>query len=1055
MKKLLLFFFLLLIAALNVSSQETRVVSGIVSGPDGPLAGVSVSAKLAGNTVATNEKGKYVITAGFADTLLISAIGYTPMQIPVGNREVIDVDLSTHSLSLDDVVVVGYGSQKRVNLSGAVGFVKMSDISDTRPVTSISAALIGNLPGLSGSGFSGEPGSNYALRIRGFTSINGGGPLVLVDNVPMDINNLNPADIESISILKDASSSAIYGARAAFGVILVTTKKSKKDRKTQFNYSNKTTLSRPQALAERATPLQHVQFLHDNAGIRNTTYWTGQDVPAWLDLLKEYEANPGKYPDGYAVINTQRYPLKQTDVMADVMDKYGLLEINDFSISGGSSKTTYRLSAGSTNENGVLYSNKDSYKRYNITSFLSTDIKPWLTTSVSALYSNSNKKDPYRPTINGVNVWTGMSYLPSYFPTDGGMDIDGTYYEFNSPRNIIERTVPDKLREDRMTLFGSVVLKPVSGLTITGEYAYNKDDNSQITFDRKIQDIANGLMYQLATPNVTNSIYYNSEARTDYKTLNLYASYTNSIGNNEFTLLGGFNQEQSEWKTLYSQRTQMINDDLPSIGQGVGQIISGDNFSDYSLRGVFYRLNYSYKNKYLFEANGRYDGSSKFPPGNHFGFFPSFSAAWKISDEDFMQNLKSIFPLIKLRASWGSIGNQAISPYLFLAGMTSSNANWVTTDGLRPITLSVPSLIRTNFTWEESQTTNVGLDLSMFNGKLYSSFDIYTRKTLNMLGPGMDYPNIIGASSPLQNAADLVTKGWEFEGTWKDKVGNVSYRLVVNISDAYAKITRFKNENKVLNTYYEGQKIGEIWGYVTDRLYTVDDFVEGTLKETGDGVLTGGTLKPGIPKMRGTFPNVGDVLYKYPDEKGEVWSGASTVDNPGSRRIIGNNTPRYLYGITGEVAYGGFSITIFLEGVGKRDLWLSNNLIFPHEQAQTTAVYAHQLDYWTPENPNTDAYFARSYILNGLNTAVNRQVQTRYLQNAAYLDIKSVTFSYNVPKSIIDKLKLDKATVYLNGENIWSFNHLPEGLHPATQSRGGGAIYPVMRKITLGINISF
>ena len=1040
-----------------VQPIQQRILTGKVTDEHGhPLPGVTVSAKGTSLAVTTDDGGVYQITIPLnSNTIVFTMVGFETFEQNIASRDVINVSMKASVSDLDEVVVVGYGTQKKANLSGAVGFVKMSDVVDNRPITSVSAALMGNLPGLSGAGFSGEPGSGYDLKIRGFTSINGGSPLILVDNVPMDIDNLNPADIESVSILKDASSAAIYGARAAFGVILITTKKSSKNQKTKFDYSNKSTFSRPQELAERASPLQHVQYLHDNAGIVNSAYWSGHNVPIWLGLLQEYQANPSKYPDGYAVVDNLPYPLKQTDVMEDMMAKHGTLSVNDFSVNGGTEKTTYRLSAGSTHENGVLYSNKDSYKRYNVSAFLSTDVRPWLTAQVTTLYSNANKKDPYAPTFNGINVWTGASQLPSYFPVGEGMDINGTYYNYNSPRNIIEKTVPDHLREDRMTLFGTLIVKPFSGLTITGEYAYNKGDDANILFNRKIQDLADGLEYRIVTANVNNSVYTDTESRSDQKTLNLYASYTTSVGDNEFTLLGGFNQEQSAWRSLWSQRVQMINDNLPSIGQGVGQITSSDDFLDYSLRGVFYRFNYSYKEKYLFEANGRYDGSSKFPSDYRFGFFPSFSAAWKISDEDFMQNLNTIFPLVKLRGSWGSIGNQDIEPYLFLAGMSSRTANWVAADGQLPITLGTPALIRTNFTWEKAQTANIGLDLSAASRKLSASFDLYSRKTLNMLGPGMDYPNLIGAASPQQNAADLVTNGWEFAGTWRDKVGNVSYRLGVNISDAQAKITKYKNDTKILTSYYEGQRIGEIWGLVTDRLYRVDDFVEGSLRETGDGVLTGGTLKPGVAKVRGARPNVGDVLYKYPDENGDIWNGPNTADDPGSRRIIGNSTPRYLYGLTGEVSYKGFSLAIFLEGVGKGDLWLSNNLIFPHAQGYTATIYANQLDYWTPQNPNSDNYFGRSYILNGVNTGNNRQVQTRYLQNAAYLDIKSITVSYNVPKRILDKLTFDRATVFVNGENIWSFNHLPQGLHPGTQMRGGGAIYPVMRKLTLGLNVSF
>lgn len=361
------------------------------------------------------------------------------------------------------------------------------------------------------------------------------------------------------------------------------------------------------------------------------------------------------------------------------------------------------------------------------------------------------------------------------------------------------------------------------------------------------------------------------------------------------------------------------------------------------------------------------------------------------------------------------------------------------------------------------RTTNIGIDWGFFNDRLTGSFDIFSRETLDMLGPGPDYPKTLGAASPLQNAANMKTKGWELQLGWRDRIGAVAYGIGFNISDAKSQITKYNNPTKSLDmTYYEGMELGEIWGYVSDRLYTVDDFVEGTLKTTGDGELSGGVLKDGIPHFDGCSPNPGDMLFKYADENGLIWKSDNTADNPGSRRIIGNNTPRYTFGINGNVSWKGFDLSFLLQGVGKRDLWLWNSFTAPFASGGTEySFYTHLLNYWTPEHQN--AYFARRYEGGyGANSGANSQVQTRYLFDASYLDLKSVVLSYSIPKTVLQKVNIGSMSVFVSGENLLSFNHMPDGIHPDSKSRGeaqgvsaGGLTYPMMRKFTFGVNVSF
>lgn len=1038
-------------------AQNEKTVTGHVKDQktDEPLIGVSITLKSnASAGTVTDFDGNFSLKVSPEATLVFSYVGYTSKEIPVGNQTNIEVALSEDSEVLSEVVVVGYGSQKKVNLTGSVSQVKMDEIAGNRPVNSIADALMGNVPGLVLSGNSGEPGSGYNFQIRGTSSINGGSPLILVDGISMDISSINPNDIESVSVLKDASAAAIYGARAAFGVILITTKKSEHERKPTVTLSAKLSLSNPQDMPKRATPYETIQALHSTG---DKVFMGGQDYVKWLELLKQYEANPSAYPDGFAEVDGFPYFLKQTDATDDLLTT-GTQQIYDVAVSGGSEKTRYRFSAGYLDQDGVLITNKDSYKRYNISSFMSTDVTKWLTAELTTLYTHSDKNEPTASGNNGRDIWAQTVMQPSFAPTDGLM-IGDEYYLYYTPANFIRSIEPTKTRYDRINMIGRLLVKPLKELTITGEYSINKTFYTNKSYNKRIDNFADTRDNTMVPANSPYSTYRFQKSNTDYDALNLFATYKNKWGEHDFTFVGGTNFERYGNESLSTNRSEMINDEMPSLSQATGIINTSDSYTDNAIWGVFYRVNYSFMDRYLLEASGRYDGSSKFPKSNRYGFFPSFSAGWRVNQEAFMKNIDWLSNL-KIRASWGSIGNQNITEYAFLPTMSSTKA-WWGLNSERPITLTTPALVRANFTWETVRTINVGLDWGFFNEKLTGSFDVFRRETLDMLGPGADYPAVLGADAPLQNAADMRSNGWELQLNWRDKIGEVSYSIGLNLSDAKSKIIKYNNPTKSLDMpYYEGMELGEIWGYESDRLYTVDDFMEGTLQTTGAGELTGGTLKPGIPYFEGSTPNPGDMMYKNADADGKVWKSLNTVDDPGSRRIIGNSTPRYTFGINGSVTWKDFNLSFLLQGVGKRDIWMRNSYSTPFPNSNDFALYSGLLDYWRVDNQ--DAFYTRLYPKSGYNHAANSQVQTRYLLNGAYLDVKSVVLSYNIPRTLLNKCSIAAASVFLSGENLLSFNHMPDGLHPDAQIRGyvegvgdGGAIYPVMRKFTLGLNVTF
>ena len=453
--------------------------------------------------------------------------------------------------------------------------------------------------------------------------------------------------------------------------------------------------------------------------------------------------------------------------------------------------------------------------------------------------------------------------------------------------------------------------------------------------------------------------------------------------------------------------------------------------------------------RYLFETNGRYDGSSKFPSKSRFGFFPSVSAGWRVSEEHFMDWSDSFLSNLKLRVSWGNIGNQSIDPYQFVPAMEAFRPNWVV-NGSKPTALKPPALVSNNFTWEKVSTLDFGFDLGLFNNRLNLVFDWYRRDTKGMLAPGMELPGVLGTKAPMQNTADLRSKGWEVSIDWNDRIGNVNYYLGFNLYDARTKIMKYDNASQLLGKdadgklyYREGMELGEIWGYDTDRLYTEDDFdVEGN-------------PKPGIPKVKGYNPNPGDILYVDHNNDGIIDNGTNTGVNPGDTRIIGNSTRRYQYGIRGGAGWKGFSLSFILQGVGKRDMWIMNELFYPQYEEFST-IYDSQLDYWTPER--TNSYFPRLYQSAKGNTTANTMTQTRYLQNGAYLTIRNITLSYSLPKKWLTSWGVKNLQIFFSGENLFTFDHLPKGLDPeriVTDDLGSrGFTYPYMRQYSFGINLT-
>jgi TonB-linked SusC/RagA family outer membrane protein len=1054
---------LLLLCLWSFAQQKDRTIEGVIKDEKGaPLAGITITVKGTHQSTVTDEKGGFSVSVTDATTLVITGVGFESQEVRPAHQHSLGIVLLASAKSLSDVVVVGYGTQKKTNVTGAVATVKMDQLLGDRPVTSVGALLQGSTPGLQVGINSGQPGANTTWNIRGGTdfgssdtsTVSTGAPLILVDNVPFTgpTNLLDPNDIETVTVLKDAGSAAIYGARSAFGVILITTKSGKKNQKAQFSYNDNFVWSTPTNLPQKAHPIQQVQSWLD--GGMTAAYNGNQNLTTWMQLLLDYRKNPKNYPTGGTVVNGVYYQLHSTDAIKAMLGNTALQQMHNFSVSGGNDKTTYRLSLGTTNENGIIVpsAGQDNYKRYNVRSLVTTDVTSWMNLQLDAGYYNSTAKAPFY-----TNAFGDAANTPAVLPLDSIPTVPGL---IATSKNEIMATAPkvNNISDYRAT--GRTILKPVKGLTVTGEYTIDNLTNRGTSYDKKVAGFLNPYGYTAQT--IGSDQYQVGNAVTRYQALNVFANYNKTFGDHDITLTGGFNEEQGHFEADTVISSGMLNANLPSISGTTGLIpVTGsDNYIDYATQGVFGRFNYAYQNKYLFQVNGRYDGSSKFPSGHRWGFFPSFSAGWRVMEEDFMQFLKPSLNEFKIRASYGQVGNQSIADYAYYGGMTSYIPNWLYS-GAHVASINPPPLVAGNFTWETVETKDLGLDWGILKNRLTGTIDWYQRDTKDILTTNpTPLPALLGTGAPLQNAGALRTRGYEIQVNWKDRIGKVGYYVSANLYDYQSVVTKANNPQNIIqkggnDVLYTGKKMGEIWGYVTDRFYTVNDFVPGTLNAN----LRGGTLQPGVPKQNGQAPNPGDILYKDLNKDGVITNGALTLSNPGDLKVIGNSSQRYRYGLTTGVTYANFDLSVVLYGVGKQQRWINNTLTFPNQWLTYGALYTSETNYWTPTNLN--AHYGRIYTdnVNSPSQGFNQSAQSRFLMNGAFTRIKNVTLRYNVPGGYTQRLHISRLQVFGSVENLYTFSHFPKGMDPelAVQGStvGGGLGYPFMRKMSMGLNMTF
>ena len=1026
--------------------QQTRpvgLIKGSVTSDSGePLTGVTVKVSGGGNGTVTDIDGNFSVNAAPGSLLTFSYTGFKPQTVKA--QEGMQVVLQSSVNDLNEVVVVGYGTQKKANLTGAVASVNGS-VLENRPISNIGQGLQGVVPNLNVSmGHGGAPGAGASFNVRGTTSLNGGEPLVLVDNVQMDANLVNPDDIESISVLKDAASAAIYGARAAYGVILITTKKGKLNSRPTVQFSASGYWQSPAVEMHNVNSLDYLKMIdiaYQNSGGSGHYFnplvyeYTEKYVNGTYDQPVFFDKSYSAFKYGYN---------GNTDWWNELY-KTSFSQIYNASISGGSQKTRYYVSLGSNNQGGILKATDEKYNKYNANINVTSELTPWMEVSAKIAHTYTTEMHPTGGTTamnntaySGLSAYSGMmkSDLSPLMPVKHP---DGHYAgqgNFTNPVAIQAQGGNARYRQNDLWMTAGVKLTPIKGLIVNADYTWNYYGWASTQHVRNFYDYTAVPGTENYYPWTNPSSVTRSNSDDYYSSFNAFAEYNLSLGNNDHNMkfMVGYNQEKKRTQYYYAGRKDLIDPENPAINQAIGDMAIDGNMGQWAVNGTFARFNYDYKGRYLLELNGRYDGSSKFKKGHRYQFFPSISAAWRLSEEKFFEGVKSWWDNMKVRVSYGSLGNQAVNgnfPYLATYGINTKYGALL--GGGRPVAVYAPGLVSSSFTWETVNQIDFGFDAAFLRNRLSASFDWYRRNTKDMLTDGEVLPAVLGASVPRQNAANLKTVGWELSLEWNDRLANgLSYHVKGVLSDYQSTITKFNNPTGLISQYYVGCKMNEIWGYVSNGLFQTEQEANAHANQS---YLYGGKW------------TAGDVRFEDLDGNNKIDIGDNTLANPGDRKIIGNSTPRFAFGITAGLEYKGIDFEMFWQGIGKRD-WFpgSGSAAYWGFTNEWQTPLTTSLDYWTPEN--TNAFFPRLGWANG----GNRNTSTRYLQNASYCRLKNVTLGYTLPRNILDKIGVSRLRVYVTGENLLTFTSLIKAFDPETLNN---MTYPINKKIAVGLNLTF
>ena len=1068
---------------------QSRSVSGkVLDEQQVPIIGAAVIMAGEGSVGSvTDIDGNFALTVPSGDvTLNVTCLGYESKAVSVPNTQsMVTIILKEDSMMIDETVVVGYGTQKKVNLTGAITTVASKEL-ENRTSHSLTNMLQGSVPGLNITTSSGTPGASGSINIRGVTSINDAEPIVVIDGAIGDLDRVNPNDVQSISVIKDAAAAAVYGARAAYGVILITTKSgSDKDGKAIVKYSGKFGWEEPTTSTDYETrgywSVYTVdKFWQADAGKKYTTY-TDYDMGQLLARVNDKT----EHPDRPWVVEDVRNGKRQwvyyanTDWYHELYKDQHPVQKHSVSISGGGKAVRYFLSASYDKKVGVIKQNPDVYQKYNLRSKLDFDINKWFKMSNNTSYFASSYSFPGVGDVENAFAYAARHALAA-FPLknpDGSWVystpmISGNYNVANG-RHIVygndKNFNMDKYNDFQNTT--ELKFTPVKQFNITANFTYRNYTtsytNRQTKFDYRVYP---GADIQYYTSGAGEDKLTENIKRYNYLSGNVFATFEETWKDaHHLTVMAGLNAETWANKNVKALGKNLLSEDLNDLnliapdvdGNVLTEVGGGQNA--YSLLGVFARVNYDYKGRYLFEASARYDGTSRFAAGSRWGLFPSGSIGWRISEEPFFAPAKKVVNNLKLRASYGSLGNQNVGYYAHLRTISLNYfSNYTFGEGsTKPKYSSLSNPVSSGLTWETTQQSNIGLDMTMFNNRLEFTAEAYIRDTKNMLTDGDALPGVFGADPPKANSADLRTKGYELSLSWRDQFNLAGhpfgYSVRATMSDFRSHITKFDNPTYTFGkSYYEGMRLGDIWGFVVDGLFATDEEAKQYTSEVLDcsyinGRMTGGFL-------------AGDLRFVDLDGDKVLGIGSNTVDKPGDRKILGNSLPSLQYGMTFAFDWLGFDVSAFFQGTG-------NHYWYPHGfNMNFWGCYSYsyvsflQRDFiqrcWSEENP--DAYFPRprSYSATGGELS---KVNSRYLQNVRYLRFKNLTVGYTLPKKWLDKVRVDKVRIYFTGENLHYWSPLkknclyvdPESAFSRSSDVDNHMSYTWQKTMMFGIDITF
>ena len=1092
--------------SISVSKGEPKTkpaqVTGVVLDENGdPLMGAGILVKGTNLGFISGSDGSFALKdVKFPATLVVSYIGYSDQEITVnGNEGHIKVEFDDSMNLLDEVVVVGYGTQKKVNVTGAVSVIDGATLNQ-RPVTNTAMALQGADPSIILTNGNGSiEATEYSVSVRGKVSLNSGSPLVLVDGVEGSLSLVNPNDIESISVLKDASACAIYGAKASAGVILVNTKSGVgEEGRASINYNGR------YSIASNTTSTDFITTAYDYITMTNSFNQIFQGNDAWTfseaqiqmmydrrNDVTEDPSRPWVIPD---VTNTYTY------LYLGNFDWYGYLfkrtrpeTEHNVSVKGGTQKMNYYVSGRYLYREGLFnQAAEDKVDNYSFRAKLNAEITPWLHYSNNIAYERSNyryggfwEQDGLGGLVEAGILWnTTQNVGPFYVPfnPDGTVNMQpGFMYGATSPLFSgrggvwMSDTNTNAHIKNALTLTNRFTFSIAKGLKFVADYTYRRNDNVNTyrslptpnSYDNanKRMYVGNGLTGGYFSNGSVYDFYREVRYYRDGHVANGYFSYDGSFGNHNVAATLGANFDDYRSSNLTVHQKGSLSESLSYINLASATEIStlAESNSAYRTLGFFGRINYNYAERYLLEISGRYDGTSRFPKSHRWGFFPSASVGWRISEEPFWAPLRDTWNKAKLRLSYGTLGNQQVDNYYYFDTISLAKLSYTFngTDAAQRATMSSP--VSSGLTWETVISYNAGVDLGFFRDRLNITADAYIRDTKDMLTKSMTLPNVYGESAPKENAADLRTTGYEIMVSWHDavKLGGkpLHYGISATLGDNITKITKFNNPTNLLTDNYVGKTLGEIWGYHVLGLFGSDEEAAQWAEEYDLSVVNKAELDCKAPYNKVLagdmkFENLdGDTHMK--DGKKSINTGSNTLDDPGDRRVIGNSLPRYRYSLKSDFSWNGIDLSVFFQGVGKCDWYPDANCVYfwgPYSYRRPTFIPTTlQANCWTEENP--DGYFPRQRAQLVKNSVVN----DRYLQNAAYLRLKNLTLGYSIP---FKTSAIKKCRLYFSGENLFYLSPMKKYCNTvdpevATTSAYGDCLYPYAKTFTFGVDITF